>query len=42
MQKGIDFTPYDRDTFYKAKSTEGYLDYPFSDEWVKEKGQFKL
>jgi len=42
MEKGIDFTPYDRDTFYKAKSTEGYLDYPFSQEWVKEKGEFKL
>merc|ERR1712014_175779 len=42
LEKGIDFTPYDRDTFYKAKSTEGYLDYPFSQEWVKEKGEFKL
>lgn len=37
VQKGIELTPYDRDTFYKAKSTEGYTDYPFSKEFEKEK-----
>jgi len=33
IQKGIELTPYNRDTFYKAKSTDGYTDYPFSKEW---------
>ena len=25
--------PYNRETFYKAKSKEGYIDYPFSDDF---------
>lgn len=33
VQHGIPFTPYDRATFYKAKSPNGYTDYPFSKEW---------
>ena len=33
VEKGIDLTPYNRMTFYKAKSTEGYTDYPFSEQW---------
>jgi len=33
LQKKIDFTPYNRDTFYKAKSEEGYTDYSFSQEF---------
>ena len=33
IQEGIPLTPYDRDTFYKAKSTDGYIDYPFSKEF---------
>jgi len=33
LQKGIEFTPYDRDTFYVPKSEKGYIDYPFSREW---------
>ncbi len=33
IQKGIPLTPYNRDTFYKAKSREGYTDYPFSKEF---------
>ena len=37
VEKGIEFAQYDRDTFYKAKSTEGYTDYPFSKEWQKER-----
>ena len=30
---GVDLAPYNRETFYKAKSPEGYSDYPFSPEW---------
>ena len=33
IQKDIPLTKYNRDTFYKAKSPEGYIDYPFSKEW---------
>lgn len=33
LQKGIKFNDYNRDTFYNAKSTEGYTDYPFSEEF---------
>ena len=33
--EGVNLTPYDRRTFYKAKSPEGYVDYPFSREWEK-------
>ncbi|CAO2658217.1 Nn.00g059400.m01.CDS01 [Neocucurbitaria sp. VM-36] len=33
LEKGIDFNPYNRDTFYKTKSEEGYTDYPFSKEF---------
>ncbi len=33
IEKGVGLTEYDRDTFYKAKSPEGYVDYPFSEEW---------
>jgi NADPH2 dehydrogenase len=34
VQHGIELSPYDRHTFYKAKSTDGYTDYPFSQEWT--------
>ncbi|KAF1842617.1 12-oxophytodienoate reductase 1 [Cucurbitaria berberidis CBS 394.84] len=33
LQKGIEFNEYNRDTFYNAKSEEGYTDYPFSKEF---------
>ena len=33
VQKGIPFNKYDRNTFYKPKSPEGYVDYPFSKEF---------
>ncbi|KAH7356209.1 hypothetical protein BKA66DRAFT_428623 [Pyrenochaeta sp. MPI-SDFR-AT-0127] len=33
LQKGIDFSRYNRNTFYKVKSEEGYTDYPFSKEF---------
>jgi NADPH2 dehydrogenase len=35
LQKGIEFNPYDRDTFYNAKSERGYTDQPFSTEFLK-------
>lgn len=35
LEKGIDFTPYNRDTFYIPKSEKGYTDYAFSDEFKK-------
>ena len=33
IEKGIALNKYNRDTFYKNKSPEGYIDYPFSKEW---------
>lgn len=33
IQNGIDLIKYNRDTFYKVKSREGYTDYPFSKEF---------
>lgn len=35
VKNGVDLADYDRDTFYKAKSQDGYTDYPF-DEGFKE------
>ena len=35
IQKGIPLNKYNRNTFYKNKSPEGYIDYPFSKEWVE-------
>lgn len=32
VQKGIEFNPYDRPTFY-SEGAKGYIDYPFSEEW---------
>ncbi|TID19583.1 NADH:flavin oxidoreductase/NADH oxidase family protein [Venturia nashicola] len=32
VQKGIEFNPYDRPTFY-TEGPKGYIDYPFSEEW---------
>jgi NADPH2 dehydrogenase len=34
VRKGIELAKYDRDTFYTPKKAEGYLDYPFSEEFV--------
>lgn len=36
LEKGIDFNPYDRDSFYLPKSEKGYTDYPFSKEFKKQ------
>ncbi|ETN42479.1 uncharacterized protein HMPREF1541_01635 [Cyphellophora europaea CBS 101466] len=33
VQRGLEFTPYNRSTFYKKQSPIGYTDYPFSPEW---------
>ena len=33
IEKGLELNKYNRDTFYKAKSPDGYVDYPFSKEW---------
>ena len=33
LKNDVELTKYNRDTFYKAKSTEGYIDYPFSQEY---------
>lgn len=33
IEKDLKLTKYNRDTFYKAKSPEGYTDYPFAKEW---------
>jgi NADPH2 dehydrogenase len=38
LQKGIELTKYNRDVFYKAKSSDGYADWPFSAEYVTEHG----
>lgn len=37
IARGIELNPYDRDTFYKAKTEEGYTDYPFSKEFEQSK-----
>ncbi|KAH7068438.1 hypothetical protein BKA63DRAFT_114250 [Paraphoma chrysanthemicola] len=34
LKEGIDLNPYDRDTFYNAKEERGYLDQPFSKQWL--------
>lgn len=35
IREGIPLTPYDRNTFYKTGSSEGYADYKFSVEFQK-------
>ncbi|KAK7949381.1 Chanoclavine-I aldehyde reductase [Apiospora aurea] len=35
VQKGIELTPYDRDTFYNAMEEKGYTTYPFSQEFLQ-------
>jgi NADPH2 dehydrogenase len=34
LRKGLPLNPYDRGTFYKAMSSDGYTDYPFSEEYL--------
>ena len=33
IQTGIPLNEYNRRTFYKVRSPDGYVDYPFSKEW---------
>ncbi|KAI2612722.1 FMN-linked oxidoreductase [Hypoxylon fragiforme] len=35
IQKGLPLQKYNRDTFYTVGTKEGYLDYPFSEEYIK-------
>jgi NADPH2 dehydrogenase len=41
LDKGIDFNPYDRETFYGPISEVGYNDYPFSEEWMVQQKNLK-
>ncbi|KAB5540217.1 NADH:flavin oxidoreductase/NADH oxidase family protein-like protein [Coniochaeta sp. 2T2.1] len=34
LQMGLELRPYDRPTFYSQKSPRGYIDYPFSPEYL--------
>ncbi|KAI1620004.1 hypothetical protein EDD37DRAFT_182397 [Exophiala viscosa] len=36
IAKNLPLTPYQRDTFYKVKSPDGYTDYPFSEAWLND------
>jgi len=33
LARNLPLAPYQRDTFYKVKSADGYTDYPFSEAW---------
>ncbi|KAI0156744.1 FMN-linked oxidoreductase [Hypoxylon sp. FL1284] len=35
IREGLPLTPYNRDTFYTPGAKEGYIDYPFSEEFTK-------
>lgn len=39
LRRGIPFNNYNRETFYKTGSKDGYTDYPFSKEFLEEKLQ---
>lgn len=36
VERGLDFTPYNRDTFYIPKSAVGYTDFAFSEDFIKQ------
>jgi NADPH2 dehydrogenase len=36
LKEGIELNPYDRSTFYNAKSEVGYIDQPFSKEFLQQ------
>jgi NADPH2 dehydrogenase len=38
LKKGLEFNEYDRDTFYNAGEERGYLDQPFSPEFLAAQG----
>lgn len=37
IRKALPLTPWDRSTFYSKESKEGYTDYPFNEEFLREK-----
>ncbi|KAI0448883.1 NADH:flavin oxidoreductase/NADH oxidase [Xylaria acuta] len=39
LKEGIEFTKYDRSTFYTPKKAEGYIDFPISDQYRAVIGQ---
>jgi NADPH2 dehydrogenase len=39
VRHGLDLTKYNRDKFYNPKSKEGYIDYPFSEQWQREQAK---
>lgn len=42
QEKGLELTEYNRDTFYNAGSPVGYIDYPFSKEFVESGKSIKV
>lgn len=42
LQKGIELNDYNRDTFYNAGSPLGYIDYPFSKEFIESDKSVKV
>lgn len=42
VQKGIELNDYNRDTFYNAGSPVGYVDYPFSKEFLESNPEAKV
>ena len=36
IKSGVELSKYDRSTFYKFQAREGYVDYPFSKEWLEQ------
>jgi NADPH2 dehydrogenase len=43
LRTGVEVNRYDRGTFYAATKPEGYIDYPFSNQWKEvEKNQSRL
>lgn len=39
IQSGLELAKYNRDTFYTAMSPHGYIDYPFSGEFLRQQSQ---
>ncbi|KIW97051.1 uncharacterized protein Z519_02443 [Cladophialophora bantiana CBS 173.52] len=39
IRHGLALAPYNRDTFYKVKSPDGYIDYPFCESYTKSIGK---
>lgn len=42
IKHGLELNKYDRTTFYLPESEKGYVDYPFSDEFLKAKESSRL